>query len=193
MSRGLRAIALTTGIGLALGCNARELRRCSGGVHRSDALHASAPEPTPQPVVHEQHCGDVKATWHRDRADDGTDHWDSLVIAVDGHARTWTQDLTDFAPDARTTDLFSPDCQHLLLLTSRTGPYHIIRTDRMAAYLDGAQPDFTLAGERTPLPDGEGFAGAGVFQGGGWLSNTKVAYTWGCCDPPVTTEFELPR
>lgn len=161
----------------------------------SSPIPAPAPphETEPTPAVHEQRCGSVKATWRGVHDPTyGDDRWDSLTIAVDGHANRWTQDLTDFSPDARTTDLFSPDCRHLLLLTSREGPYHIIRTERMAAYLDGAKPDYVLRGERTPLPDGEGMVGAGVFRGGGWLSNGTVEYTWGCCDPPVTTKFDLP-
>jgi hypothetical protein len=159
-----------------------------------DVVHEAPPVPTPGPVTHRERCGAVQATWRGEHDPTyDSDRWDTLVIEVDGHAKHWTSDLSDFAPDARTTELFSPDCRHLMLLTSRNGPYHIIRTDRMGAYLDGAKPDFTLAGERTPLPDGDGFVGAGVFRGGGWLSNTKVAYTWGCCDPPVTTELELPH
>ncbi len=160
----------------------------------ADVLRGPPPEPKLQPVVHEQRCGAVKATWRgeHDPTESG-DRWQSLAIEVDGRAKPWTQDLLELSPDARTTDLFSPDCRRVLLLTSREGPYHVIRTERMAAYLDGAKPDYVLDGERTPLPDGEGFVGAGVFQGGGWLSNTTVAYTWGCCDPPITTTFELPR
>ena len=159
-----------------------------------DVVHHPAPVPTRGPVTHRERCGAVQATWRGERDPvDGSDRWDSLVIEVDGHSKRWSRDLSDFAPDARSTDLFSPDCHHLMLLTSRTGPYHIVRTDRMAAYLDGEKPEVTLAGERTPLPDGDGFVGAGVFRGGGWISNTKVAYTWGCCDPPVTTEVEIPH
>lgn len=151
-------------------------------------------ETTPKPAMHEQRCGAVKATW-RGEHDPGYsgDRWESLTIEVGGRPKPWTQNLLDFAPEARTTDLFSPDCRNVLLLTSRGGPYHVIRTERIGAYLDGAHPDHVLDGEKTPLPDGEGVVGAGVFRGGAWLSNTTIAYTWGCCDPPVTTNFELPH
>ena len=159
-----------------------------------DVVHERPPATESTPAVHEQRCDAVKATWRGEHdATTNSDRWDTLTIEVDGRAKPFVQDLTDFAPDARSPELFSPDCRHVLLLVGRTGPYHVIATERMAAYLDGAKPDYVLAGEKTPLPDGDGYAGAGVFQGGGWLSNTTVAYTWGCCDPPVTTKFELPR
>lgn len=160
----------------------------------ADVIHGSPREAKPVPVVHEQRCGAVKATWHGLHDPTvGGDRWQSLVIEIDGRAKPWTQDLLELSEDARTTDLFSPDCRHVLLLTSRSGPYHVISTERMAAYLDGEKPDYVLDGERTRLPDGEGFTGPGLFYGGAWLSNTTVVYTWGCCDPPITTRFELPR
>ncbi|MFT3700129.1 MAG: hypothetical protein QM831_43690 [Kofleriaceae bacterium] len=145
-------------------------------------------------MTHEQRCASVKAVWHGQHdAGFSGDRWESLEITVDGHPKPWIRDLTELAPEARTTDLFSPDCKHALLLKSRGGPYHVIATEKLAAYLDGAPPDYVLDGERTKLPDGEGTTGVGVFRGGAWTSDTSIEYTWGCCDPPVTTKFELPH
>jgi hypothetical protein len=142
---------------------------------------------SPKPVAHEQRCGGVTATWRGERRG-GSDLYTSLTLEIPGVAKPWTRDLLELAPDARTTDLFSPDCRYALILVGREGPYHIVRTDRLAAYVAGARPDFELAGE----PDPKGITGTGVFRGGGWVSNTEVAYTWGCCEPPITTHFTIP-
>jgi len=79
--------------------------------------------------------------------------------------------------------------KHVLLLKSRYGPYHVVRTDRLRAYLRGAKPDHVLDGVKDP----NGITGTGVFRAGGWVSSDEIAYTWGCCDPPITTRFWLPR
>lgn len=85
-------------------------------------------------------------------------------------------------------DIFSPDCKHVLLLYSHNGPYHIVRTARLAEYLRGGKPAHVLAGK----PDRKGVTGTGVFHDGAWLSNNEVSYQWGCFDPPITTRFKLP-
>ena len=159
--------------------------RLIGGVVKTDE-HAQA---QPTPIAHEEHCGAVKATWRGEHdPSNNYDAYTSLTIEVAGRVQPWTQDLLEIATEARTPSLFSPDCQHVLLLTTREGPFHIIKTERMAAYLDGAKPDYVLSGEKDP----KGITGTGVFRSGGWVSNREVAYTWGCCDPPVTTKFVLP-
>ncbi|HEY1554026.1 MAG TPA: hypothetical protein VGF94_04285 [Kofleriaceae bacterium] len=182
------AIVLTSGA-LPGPVTLDRLGKLVGGVMQRDPNAPPEADVKPTPFIHEEHCGSVKATWRGEH--DPTDNYDaykSLELEVVGRAKPWTQDLLDVAVDARTPSLFSPDCQHVLLLTHRNGPYHIIKTDRMAAYLDGAKPDYILAGEKDP----KGITGTGVFRGGGWLSNTEVAYTWGCCDPPITTKFVIP-
>jgi len=142
---------------------------------------------SPKPYVHEETCGGVKATWRGEQRNAAV-LYRSLSLEIPGAAKPWTRDLLEFAAGAQTPELFSPDCRHALLLVRRDGPYHIVRTDRLAAYVAGGPPDYELAGE----PDPQGITGTGVFQGAAWISNTEVAYTWGCCDPPITTHFKIP-
>jgi hypothetical protein len=146
---------------------------------------AEEPEPTPRAIEHRVTCGAVTAVWTGEN--DGTyDHWSALAFKLAGRTRTFTRELPD--NDAGPFEIFSPDCRRVLLLQSRMGPFHVVRTRDLAAYLGGAPPERELRGERSP----DGISGTGVFRGGGWVSNTEVAFAWGCCVPPITTHVTLP-
>jgi hypothetical protein len=149
--------------------------------------------PVARAVEHRVTCGGVTAIWTGEN-DGDFDRWTKLELAIvpapepaiDGHTRVVTRDLADH--DEVAFDIFSPDCRRVLLLQSRYGPFHVVRTHELAAYLEGAPPERVLRG----TPDPAGITGTGVFRGGGWISNTEVAFTWGCCDPPITTRVVLP-
>jgi hypothetical protein len=153
-------------------------------VARRSPAHAEEIEIPARPIEHRLSCGDVTAIWHGERIDGRYDHYDSLSLQLKGRPPVR---MTDDEPELASFDIFSPDCKHVLLLKSRYGPYHVVATSRLAAYLDGAKPDHVLAGERDP----EGISGTGVFHDGGWISNDEVGYEWGCCDPPVLTRYKL--
>lgn len=138
------------------------------------------------PITHEERCRGVRAVWKGEHAD-GYDHYNELVLEIDGGMR-WTRDISEFDSDARGFKIFSPDCKRVLLLQSRLGPFHIVRVDRLAAYAAGEQPEHVLAGE---WPS-DGISGTGVFRRGAWASNNVVSYTWGCCEPAITTRYVLP-
>ena len=163
------------------------------GCHRSisDENSPAAPAPRPEPVLaprvleHRVTCGRVTAIW-RGNADDGFDVYDSLAFEIGGRTRKFRGELVGHG-ESFTFDIFSPDCRRVMLLQSRLGPYHVVRTDQLAAYLDGAPPEYVLAGERDPA----GITGTGVFRDGGFINDNEVGYTWGCCDPPITTTVKL--
>jgi hypothetical protein len=151
------------------------------------ACSSSTPPPPPSPptsIQHVERCPGVRALWQGERAG-GYDHYTRLTLELDGAARPWTTGLEEHADHP--FDIFSPDCRHVLLLQGPNGPYHIVRVDRLAAYVAGGKPDHELAGE----PDPDGVTGTGVFRGGGWISSTEVSYLWGCCEPPFLTRFKL--
>lgn len=162
----------------AAACSSRtaEKRRA-----RDDA--ALTPNPPSSRIDQRVACGDVTAIWRGERGG-AIELWFELGKGATP-IRMPTGDL--FWSDL-SSDIFSPDCSHVLLLYSHNGPYHIVRTARLAEYLRGAAPDHVLAGE----PDPKGVTGTGVFHDGAWVSNTTVRYQWGCCDPPVVSTFELP-
>lgn len=138
------------------------------------------------PIEHRVTCGDVVAIW-RGENDEGIEIYSELWFQR-GTAQEQKAPIELEGPD-KAFDIFSPDCKHVLLLVSRNGPYHIVATSRLDAYLRGGTPDHVLAG----IPDPEGITGTGVFHDGAWVSNDEVVYQWGCCDPPIVTRFELPK
>lgn len=138
-----------------------------------------------RPIEYRLTCGQTTAIWRGNRYDEEWDKYDSLWLELPGRAPVRVS--RDDAPELDSFDIFSPDCSHVLLLKSRYGPYHIVATSRLAAYLDGGKPDHVLAGERDP----DSISGTGVFHDGGWISSDEVGYEWGCCDPPVFTRYKL--
>jgi hypothetical protein len=138
-----------------------------------------------RPIEHRLSCGGVTAIWRGERIDGRYDHYASMWLEVKGRAPTRV--TADDDPELQSFDIFSPDCKHVLILRSRWGPYHVVATTRVAAYLDGAAPDHVLAGQRDP----DSISGTGVFHDGGWIANDEVGYEWGCCDPPVFTRYKL--
>jgi hypothetical protein len=73
-------------------------------------------------------------------------------------------------------DIFSPDGAHVLLLQNHHGPYHIVSTDRLKAYLNHKrEPDYILGNKGAPNA-------ALVHNDGHWVSADEVEYTVSCCD-----------
>ncbi|MEZ4401413.1 MAG: hypothetical protein R3B06_15415 [Kofleriaceae bacterium] len=134
------------------------------------------------PIEHRVTCGDVTAIWQGVRVD-GRDEYDRLAFVVPGQATPLPFPHGEMYPPYWSFDIFAPGCGHVLLLRSYTGPYDVVATPRLAAFLRGAAPDHVLAGR-----PGE----AGAVTGGAWVDATHVRYQWGCCDPPVAMEFALP-
>lgn len=146
---------------------------------------AAQPPLADGPLSREERCPGVRAVWTGTRSD-GYEHYERLTLELAGGKR-WTLDIEEH--DSPGFGVFSPDCQRVLLLQSRMGPFHVLRLTRLAAYVDGAPPDYVLAGE----PSEDGVSGTGVFRHGAWLSSREIAYTWGCCEPAITTRFMLPE
>lgn len=73
-----------------------------------------------------------------------------------------------------TFDVFSPDGKRVLLLQDRFGPYHVVRVDRLKAYLQGkAAPDEVVL---APVKAGEA---ALVHANARWVSPTEFTYEVG--------------
>jgi hypothetical protein len=140
------------------------------------------------PITHVASCPGVRATWSGVHTND-SDRFTTLRLDIDGATKPITYDLEDIPSADWSFDIFSPDCHHVLLLQSRQGPYHVIAIARLARYAAGARPDFILSPKQDPRTE----TGHGNLSDGVWVSNSEVAYTWGCCDPHVTEHFVLPR
>ncbi len=83
-------------------------------------------------------------------------------------------------------DIFAPDGGHVLLSQDRYGPYHIVATARLKAYLNGrAKPDHVVAKPRQPG------APAGVHSDAHWISPTQVRFTVTCCGESETVTASL--
>ncbi|SDB58443.1 hypothetical protein [Bauldia litoralis] len=78
-------------------------------------------------------------------------------------------------------DLFSPDGSKVLLPQDHFGPYHVVRTENLKAYLRGGRtPDFIISQPRT----GEN-AVAAVHHDARWVSNDSIRYETTCCGETV--------
>jgi hypothetical protein len=152
---------------------------------KPESVPAPATSETAKAIEHEERCQGARAIWRGERT--AYDVYRTFSLEVAGVPRPWTREL-DGSDGDKPFKLFSPDCKRILLLQTELGPFHIVRVDRLDKYLAGEPPDHVLAGEVDPSVA----SGTGVFRRGVWLSNTEVAYTWGCCEPPITTKFTLP-
>lgn len=135
------------------------------------------------PVVESRRCGEVTATLHG-KLEEGRPWWGSLTFTVPGEAAPLVWKHGELEPWHWSVDVFAPDCGHVLLWWSYTGPYHVVATRRLGEYLRGAPPDHVLDGRLTESP-------GRVFDGA-WTDARTVRYQWGCCDPSVAMTFTLP-
>ena len=133
-------------------------------------------------IEHRTTCGDVVAIWRGHREHD-LDVYQELEFVVPGTPAPLRFPHGEMYPSYWSFDIFAPDCRHVLLLPVYTGPYHVVRTSRLAAYLGGAPPDYILRGR-----PGE----SGTVANGAWVSATQIRYQWGCCNPPIELWFTLP-
>jgi len=150
---------------------ARAVEPGSGG----DATTATA-------IEHRRVCGGVVAIW-RGYREDGLAAYQELEFVIPDVPTPLRFPHGEMYPSYWSFDIFAPDCRHVLLLPAFTGPYHVVQTSRLAAYLGGAAPDHILRGR-----SGE----TGAVANGAWVSATEIRYQWGCCDPPIELRFTLP-
>ncbi len=169
MRRSLVALALVA-------CSSR-------GGDRSPTERPPGPSaPSTSEVVETRQCGEVVATWRGHRVE-GRRDLESLTFTVPGEAAPLPWTHGDLDPPHWSLDVFAPDCGHVLLWWSHTGPYHVVATARLGAYLRGAPPDHELRGR-----DGDS---APVFDGA-WVDARTIRYRSGCCDPPIDLQFTVP-
>jgi hypothetical protein len=138
-------------------------------------------------IEHVESCPGARATW-RGKREDGNDVYSTLTLVADA-GKPITIDLEDVPRANWSFSIFSPDCQRVLLLLSRGGPYHVVRLDRLARYAAGEPPELELHGN----PDAKAGVGAGNLRDGSWNSNTEISYAWGCCDPPTVERMVIPQ
>jgi hypothetical protein len=150
-------------------------RAVDGGSGRDPTAPATA-------IEQRKACGDVVAIW-RGHRENGLDAYEELEFIVPGARTPLRFSHGEMYPPYWSFDIFAPDCRHVLLLPAYTGPYHVVRTSRLAPYLGGAAPDHVLRGRL-----GE----SGTVANGAWVSASEIRYQWGCCDPPIELRFKLP-
>lgn len=172
----MRAIVLAAALA-ACSSRTREAPRPTASRDAAPATAASV-----APIEHRERCGDVTAIWSGQRRD-GRDDYDRLAFELPGEPVALKFPHGEMYPPYWSFGVFAPDCGNVVLLHSYTGPYHVVAVRGLAAYLRGGPPDHVLAGR-----PGE----SGAVSDAVWLDASHVRYQWGCCDPPVTLDFELP-
>jgi hypothetical protein len=140
------------------------------------------PPPALPPEIKTVTSGPVTAHFGAEKPDDGSSsYWVKALwftFAHDDGVYPFKPQGTLFFSDWR-FDIFSPDGVHVALLQDRFGPYHVVPTARLKAYLRGrALPDEIVGQKRKT---GEL---AAVHEDGHWLSNQEFRYTLVCCGTP---------
>ena len=84
-------------------------------------------------------------------------------------------------------DIFSSDGAYVFLLQDEYGPYHIVATVKLKAYLTaGAKPDYvvpeSLAENKAPH----------AYSDGHWVSARCIEFTASCCGSREKQTYTLP-
>jgi hypothetical protein len=168
---------------LMAGCSSRRAAPSGSGSAEAARVEpaASLDARRPEPIEHRATCGAVTAIW-RGHREQGQDLYEDLAFSLPGASEPIRFPHGEMYPPYWSFNIFAPDCRHVLLLTVYTGPYHVVRTDHLRAYLGGAPPDHVLSGR-----PGE----SGTVSDGAWVSSREIRYQWGCCDPPVELRFTI--
>jgi hypothetical protein len=83
--------------------------------------------------------------------------------------------------------MFSPRGQYIAMLQDRHGPYHVMHTDHLKAYLSGEQePDWIV---RKPSHEELG----AVHDNLRWISPTSLEFTHICCGDPIGQFWQVPN
>jgi hypothetical protein len=83
-------------------------------------------------------------------------------------------------------DIFAPGEQFIALLQDRYGPYHVMHTGHLKAYLSGErEPDWIV---RQPPHEKIG----GVHENMKWISPTSLEFTHTCCGDPIGQFWQVP-
>ena len=90
----------------------------------------------------------------------------------DGSAHTFRPTGTLYHSDW-SSELRSPDGRWIFLPQDHYGPYHIVAVERVAAYLQGDQPDHVIG--QTQASSGS----AWVHAGAGWTAESTFSYRAG--------------
>lgn len=153
----------------------------------SPQVERPAPPSEPRAIEHVEGCPRAHAKWQGTR-DEGNVTYSMLTLTAEG-AKPIRIDLEDVPRANWSFSIFSPDCQRVLLLLSRGGPYHVVRLDHLARYAAGEPPELELHGKPDPISG----TGVGNLRDGTWISNTEISYAWGCCDPPTVERVVIPQ
>lgn len=170
---------------LLAACSSRRVERPIANAAPKDA--AQSIDDSVVSIEHVETCPGARATWRGER-ENGNETFTTLTLVGDA-AKPIKIDLENVPRANWSFAIFSPDCTRVLLLLSRTGPYHVVRVDHLARYAAGERPEMELDGK----PDPKTETGTGNLRDGVWLSNTEIAYAWGCCDPPVQERVVIPH
>lgn len=139
-----RFAAILFGVAVSLAC---------GGVPPTDAVQPADEQPTPEEevsVLHEAKVAGGVLRWTGMVPPEGT----PKTFGVEKLAFTSPTAAGEFTPEGTlqfsdwSFDVVSPDGAWVVLLQDRHGPYHAVRSERLAAYLSGEHgPDRVIAYE----------------------------------------------
>ncbi|MEE8516847.1 MAG: tetratricopeptide repeat protein [Alphaproteobacteria bacterium] len=137
------------------------------------------PPPELPPEIKTITSGPVTAHFGAEKPDDGSaNYWVKALwftFAHDDGIYPFKPEGTLFFSDWR-FDIFSPDGVHVALLQDRFGPYHVVPTARLKAYLRGRAQPAAIVGQKRKTGEI-----AAVHEDGHWLSTQEFQYTLTCC------------
>lgn len=150
----------------------------------------ASPPPKLPPEIKTVTSGPITAHFGAEKPDDGSSNiWVKALwftFAHDDGIYPFKPTGTLFFSDWR-FDIFSPDGVHVALLQDRFGPYHLVPTARLKAYLRGRGKPAAIVGQKRKTGEP-----AAVHQDGRWLSNQEFQYTLTCCGTRKVKTHRVP-
>lgn len=127
-------------------------------------------------AVYAERCGDVTAEWlgHLPEASAPKSY------GTEGLRFRLPSGVISFEPQGQLTfsdwsfEVFSPDCAWVLLLQDSAGPYHLVATEQLGAYLRHEGPPAAVL-QRPPQ------SSAAIHHQQRWLSATELEFFASCC------------
>ena len=165
-------------------------------------LAAACPKSAAYPVevkldgaLYAEKCGEVTAEWLGTPPEAGTPR----SFGTEALRFRFTDTVLPFEPPGQLSfsdwsyEVFSPDCQHVLLLQDSAGPYHLVALSQLRQYLKGGSPLAVI--QRPAAAD----APAAIHNSQRWISATDFEFFASCCGGTdvyrgtVTAPTELQR
>lgn len=123
-------------------------------------------------------CGDVTAAWIGKRDDGPGPDWfftDHLEFHFRSGAKLVMKEQGELEPQHRSDQIFSPDCQWVLLPQDNYGPFHLVKVSELEHYLIGQPKSIAVT------PNAQDAGPASVLTEQIWVGPETFEFTASCC------------